>query len=304
MTRHGDVFGGVEQAWREFRSDLADRIAEGADCDYLLWEVDVPERHVSPCGPYAQVEGIGGGIVAEVSSNRVLDPKFRIRKDGRRRLLEAGWQRPDEEHLNYWLPINPAYADKAAVMIVAAFRDVFGVVHPAFLVDGVADPAELQDVEETGDEGTAAGPEIVTPSSHEHLVDLVDRALQPDWAHPIPHDDDGDIPYGCGTSVVYVRVLEDRPVVRVFAELVVGATNVESATIEVNILNRDQPEAKFALFEGVIRMWIDVPASPFAPQHLRATVKRMCELAPRLDGDLARRVGGTRFLEPSDGDTT
>lgn len=86
-----------------------------------------------PCGPYIQVAwSADGDIVAEVSSNRVLDPEFRIRKPERRLLREAGWSRPDEDHPNYWMDVDSTYSDHAADMLITAMRDVFGSSIPCF----------------------------------------------------------------------------------------------------------------------------------------------------------------------------
>ena len=130
MSGRDTVTESAAKAWKDFRATLADRVFCHADDDHILLEVDVPERHETPTGPYVQVGWTGDDIVAEVSSNRVLDPKFRIRKDERRLLRALGWRRPDDEHPNYWMTVDPAYADQTADLLVTALRDVFGVVHP------------------------------------------------------------------------------------------------------------------------------------------------------------------------------
>ena len=61
-------------------------------------------------------------LVAEVSGNRVLADKFRLTKDLRRHLRLAGWNRPDEDHPNYWIDVDPAFPDRPAAMLVAAAR--------------------------------------------------------------------------------------------------------------------------------------------------------------------------------------
>lgn len=307
MSRELDLFEGVESAWSEFRRELADRIAQHDELDHILLEVDVPERHDAPCGPYIQVNWTEGDdtLLAEVSSNRIVDPKFRIRKAERQLLREAGWQRPDDEQANYWFLFDAAYADQVASMLVEALREVFGVIHPAFLVDRFAEDCEAMAAsEETTDdvvEPTAVLPDVVSPTNHEHLVEIVDTALGSDWGRAMPvHDDDGDIPYLGGSAVVFVRVLEETPAIRIFSELVVNATDLEAAAFEVNVLNRDHSGVKFVLIGDLVRMSIDLPALPLVPYHLRSMVTMMCDLAPRLDGDLAHRISGRPFLMQSE----
>jgi hypothetical protein len=298
MSHHEDLLERTEQAWTTYRSELADRIYTHDEFDHVLLELDVPERLDTPCGPYVQVGWSGDGdIVAEVSSNHVLDPKFRIRKPERRLLRKLGWTRPDDDHPNYWIHVDPAYADKAAAMLVRALREVFDVIHPAFLIDRFhedTDPAV--DMVAT----THQLADAVTPDDEQHLNELVDIALGPDWGSPLPtRDDDGDIPYLCDGAVVFVRVLHRTPVIRVFCELVVDVTDLDAAAFEVAVLNREHSAVKFVLYNNFIVMSVDLPAMPFVPHHLRTAVAAMCELAPELIPNLAHRVGGQGFVEQS-----
>ncbi|MET3962831.1 hypothetical protein ABIE44_002765 [Marmoricola sp. OAE513] len=312
MHRDADLATSTDQAWKRFRADLAETIAEREEDVYVLWELDVPERHAACCGPYVLVtwEPDEAPLV-QVSSNKVLDHKFRLDKAARRALKAAGWNKPDAGHLNYWRELaDLAYVDEVAHQLVQALRDVLGVVHPAFLVDRYAEdleaslpPSEDEDDEPTEPETTELLPLAVMPRDHEHLVEMVDLALGSECGnHPPKHDDDGDIPFRSGTAVVFVRVLDDAPVIRVFAEIAVGVTNPDAAAFEVAVLNRDNPIAKFVLRDDRIIMSCETVALPFVPDLLRGTVSGMCDLAPKIDADLAHRVGGRRFLDPVEDD--
>jgi len=85
-----------------------------------------------------------------------------------------------------------------------------------------------------------------------------------------------------------------------FCELVVNVTDRQAAEFEVAVLNRDNPEVKFVLRDTRVIMYVEIPAQPFVPDHLRMALEGMCGLAPALDADLARRVGGRRFLDTAD----
>ena len=301
MVDDEDLFESVEDAWKTFRSELADRIYAHDEYDHILVEVDVPERLETPCGPYIQVGWSGDDdIVAEVSSNRVLDPKFRIRKSDRRFLRDLGWNRPNESHLNYWIHVDSVYADQVADMLVMALRGAFAVIHPAFLIDRFREEGEPTNTDAI--DTTHVLPIAVVPNDAHHLNELIDIALGSDWGNPTPErDDDGDIPYFCTSTVVFVRVLHDAPVIRIFCDLVVEVTNLEAGAFEVAVLNRDHGAVKFVLRDTRILMSVDLPALPFAPDHLRSVLSGMCDLAPTLDADLAHRVGGKRFFEaPAD----
>jgi hypothetical protein len=236
--------------------------------------------------------------VAEVASNRVLDPRLRIRKSERRLLRELGWSRPNEDHLNYWIDVDSAYADKVADMLVTALRDVFGVIHPAFLIDRFRE--ETESLTAPLVEPTYELPIAIAPNDARHLNELIDIALGSDWGNPPPmRDDDGDIPYLCDSAAVFVRVLQDAPVIRLFCELVVEVTDLDAAAFEVAVLNRDHCAVKFVLHGTRILMSADLPATPFVPDHLRSVLSSMCNLAPKLDADLAHRVNGQRFFDQS-----
>lgn len=301
MGKQDDEFEGVEDAWREFRQALADRISEQEDSDHILWELDVPERFEHPTGPYIQVWWHDcAQPVAQVSSNRVLDDKFHLDKVQRRRLRDMGWQRPGKGQQNYWVTVDTAYVDQVADLLVRALREVFGVLHPAFLVDRFREGFEVPDWET--DEIEQLLPLAQFPESHDELEELVNIALGPDAGEPIPvRDDDGDRPYRSDTAMVFVRVLPGAPVIHFFSELVVEIEDLDAAEFEVAVLNRDF-DFKFVLRDTRIIMSVDVPAWPFAPEQLRLMLDRMCTLAPKLDGDLAHRVSGRRFFEPSHGE--
>jgi hypothetical protein len=80
----------------------------------------------------------------------------------------------------------------------------------------------------------------------------------------------------------------------------VEVSELDRAKFEVEVLNRERPFAKFVLVGDRIVAQVHVPAVPFVPEHLRQTLSMMCELADEVDDDLAVRVSGRRFLEPSD----
>ncbi len=192
-------------------------------------------------------------------------------------------------------------ADRLAVMAVRALRDVFGVPHPALLTGDVADeatvPEEPAAVERT-DEPVAAHPH----GGHEELVALVDRALTPYFGHAPRHDDDGDIPVDLGSTVLFVRVHESVPVVELFACLATDVQDLERAAFEVNVLNRDVRFVKFRLVGDSILADLQLPAWPFAPEHLRAMLALMTDSIQQVEADLVERVGGSRVLDADEPD--
>jgi hypothetical protein len=291
------------KAWRRFRRELADRIADLGQGGVLgvAFEAAVDAAQ-SGGAPYLQFCGGEGDIVlGEVSGNHYLHAAHQLDKEARRRLAEIGWARPRPKRgvFNYRAEVDQSHADQLAAMAVTALREVFGVTHPAFLVGDVriGDDPDLPhaDTVELPDE-----PLATTPVGREHLDQLVDQALVPFLGQVPNRDDDGDIPVVNGTAVVFVRILPHAPLIKIWAEVSVEVSELDRAKFEVEVLNRERPFAKFVLVDDRIVAQVHVPASPFAPEHLRQTLAMMCELADEVDDDLAVRVSGRRFLEPSD----
>jgi hypothetical protein len=293
----------TSKAWRRFRRELADRIADLGPGEVLEVAVEAAlDNPTSGCAPYLQFcGGEANSVLGEVSGNRYLNPVHRLDKEARRRLEGIGWSRPRPKHglFNFVAEVDQSHADQLAVMAVTTLYEVFGVTHPAFLAGDVQigeDPdLPHADAVEAPDE-----PLATTPDGREHLDRLVDQALLPLLGQVPQRDDDGDIPVVSGTAVVFVRTLEHAPVILIWAEVAVEVGDLDSARFEVEVLNRDRPFAKFVLVDDRIVAQVHVPASPFAPEHLRQTLGMMCGLADEIDDDLAVRVKGRRFLEPSD----
>jgi len=291
------------KAWRRFRRALADRIADLEPGEVLEVAVEAAvDEPESGCAPYLQFRrGEGDSVLGEVSGNHYLHDAHRLDKEARQRLTEIGWSRPKSKHglFNFLAEVDQSHADQLAVMAVTALHEVFGVTHPAFLMGDVRIGEDLglpnADTVELPDE-----PLATTPVGREHLDQLVDQALVPFLGQVPNRDDDGDIPVVNGTAVVFLRILPHAPLIKIWAEVSVEVSELDRAKFEVEVLNRERPLAKFVLVDDRIVAQVHLPAVPFVPEHLRQMLAMMCELADEVDDDLAVRVSGRRFLEPSD----
>jgi len=309
MSEQQDLMVATEVAWRGFRDRLADRLAGFEEHDCLLVEVEVgpAEDELVGSAPYLQLIGWGEGVVhAEVAANPVLDARFHLDEDAEAVLLAGGWQvpndpdDPDEPEPLFVQLSETRGADLLAARCVAVLREVYAVPHPAFLRAGglehdpqrrpVGDPEAVpEDSCELGEE------EAFLVGTHEELRVLVDATVA-EMAE-VEHDSDGDIALQAGLSVVFVRVLEDRPAVEVFAKVVVDPERPERIPVELDILNRTHDFARFHGTPGGIQMSYVVLAWPFAPRQLRVVLRRMLAEVDALAEQLALRLEGRRFLE-------
>jgi hypothetical protein len=300
-----DVDRASRRAWQRFQVALADHVVAMEEDDILVVEAEA-EHDGMGCAPYVQFCAWGDDRVrVEVSSNQYLAAEVALGPNAEATLVEMGWQaptheaddEPDEGSANFHLDVERREGDRLAAMAAAALRDVFGVPHPAFLD---WPPAEERPPGEacTGDEDRSAEALAVMPESHEHLRELVRAALTPSGGPALEYDDDGDIPLPLGSALLFVRVVEEAPVVEAFAFVVRGDLDRERAAYEVAVLNRDTRMVKFVLLDDAVLATLQVAAAPFTPRNLRMLVLSMANTVDRIDDDLAARVGGRLGTEP------
>jgi hypothetical protein len=302
-----DVDRTTRRAWRRFQVALADHIVAMDDDDILVVEAEVAEDDGTGCAPYVQFCAWGDDLVrAEVSSNQFLAAEVALGPNAEATLVEMGWEAPTREaddepdggSASFYLDAGRREGDRLAAMAVAALRDVFGVAHPAFL-DWPPTEEESPGAQAcTGDEDRSAEPLAMMPESHEHLRELVRAALTPSGCPALEYDEDGDIPLPMGSALLFVRVVEEAPVVEAFAFVVRGDLDRERAAYEVAVLNRDTRMLKFVLLDEAVVATVQVAAAPFTPRNLRTLVVSMANTVDRIGDDLAARVGGRLGTEP------
>lgn len=305
---------GVEEAWTAFRARLADAVAGLADDKVIGFQLGCLAEGEPSNGaaPYVQFLGWGEGVVrAEAVSNTYLDPAYALELEGYDAMIGLGWcpptyfedQEPDAGSANFWLDVETRDADRVAWMAVAAIREVYGCVHPAFLSlrglhEDECEPLVRDEV--AGDAEDAEEELIVFPTDRDDLVEHVVRAVHVllDEAE-VKVDSDGDVPIRVGDSVVFVRVLEKSPVVDVFAHLVTEPEQGGRLAVELDILNRRHRLAKFYLEGDTVVMRHRLVAAPFVPAQLRVVLDVMLDDVDEIASNLVQRVGGRRFLDVS-----
>lgn len=295
-----DLDRSVSRAWKGFQARLADYLVAMTDEDSLVIGVAAGEEPEGGTAPYVQFAGFGGDhLRGEVSGNGYLAAEFRLDNAAERALAQQGWTPPDESR-NHFVHVPTADGDRLAVMAVQALRDVFDVPHPAFLTTGDERAAARLGLTGAPVESEPASDEplAVIPESPEHLQELVDRALTPLFGHPPSKDEDGDIPVPYNSTLVFVRVYKDEPLIDIFGSVVTGVTDLEAARVEVGILNRDVKFIKFVVMADRVLAQVQIPSYPFAPQVLRTLLQFMSQALDALDDDLALRTGGRPAIDP------
>ena len=309
-----------EADWAAFAIVLETALDGLEEGRFLCVEVEVPRKsgeRLKGSVPYIQAVREPEGLHVEVASNESLDPRFRLSKESRRLLRDLGLSKPEGEYLpNYWAQFRMHRVEEAARLLVTALRSGYGVENPAFLqTDHKALVAII---------GTAGGPVreslpaeeepmkpwlpvpgeelAIYPKNFEDLSRLIAESLLP-MVGPLPKpDEDGDAGILAGpSSVIFVRPSGRLPEVVVHSPVVRNVTDRKAARREVAMLNDVHPGIQYTLVHSTIQARVVIPATPFAPTHLRVVVDRLLTILPAIDSALAGRVGGQVFLQDAEG---
>ncbi len=112
-------------------------------------------------------------------------------------------------------------------------------------------------------------------------------------------DKDGDIPIRSQASVTYVRVFQDVPVVRVFAQVLWDLGNPSGIEEAVNDINRTTNWVKAVWENGTVVLFSDVVGNPLAESQLAAAINSVVHRADQVGPELQQRYGGrTAFGAP------
>ncbi|CAN5218242.1 hypothetical protein BH09ACT6_BH09ACT6_15450 [soil metagenome] len=212
--------------------------------------------------------------------------------------------RIDEQRTTFYpLAAGAESMPEAAHDICRAFRGDWEIAHPSLLTAhgdgigsdiferlGVSAPEQVLDeaaehqklrgaarriarrgVQEAGgcDIGAEELPTVIFPQSPEHLRSAIEGTLDSHFLRR-ELDIDGDYIVDAeviGAARVYVTLLTDRPLIRVWKVIVGDVNSRASAVIEANYLNRTYPLTKWILLGHSLVQELFVSATPFVPKR-------------------------------------
>ena len=303
----------IDRGWRHLEGRLLDALRRMAGDDVLVVSRRPYDGSLHGGEPYIQFCVWGERLVRiEASSNHHLHAESRLDPVQSAQLIGLGFRPPGphdadtdpEQSTNFFIDLKAAKAPQLAKMAVRAMRDVFGIVHPAFLrfsghlTNAAAAPggvlafqrsaASAQDMGTADAESLAfvtsatrdSGGPIAMPRSAGHLRQLIEEALAPVLSSRPLVDDNGDFVVPYHGNLLFVRSVDDSPVVAVFAQLASGITDLEAAAERVWLLNREVELVKFYLRGDRILAGCTLPASPFVGGQLRivlSLVGQVCQ---------------------------
>ncbi|MGH3498126.1 MAG: TY-Chap domain-containing protein [Nocardioidaceae bacterium] len=292
----------IERAWSSFRRRLADYAAGMADGDTLTVEVASAECE-SGSWPFARFTAWGRDrLRGEVSGNGVLRGSRALDATMMRTMLQIGWISSTPELVdaepNFSIDLTRAYADRLAVMTVEAFRRVWGVVHPGFMVAsdrfsfaattrlGIAAPREAPCAPSAPD-GADVPPEPVAAETSPDLARQIRAALASHFGHEPTRSDSDSFIVSVGRGPVLVRRHEVRPVVEVVAPIVRGVAAGPRTDEVILQLNLAYPLIKVFLIVDTVLAVGQIPAAPFVAAHLAQALTALSELVNGPGDELA-----------------
>ncbi|MGB0189872.1 MAG: TY-Chap domain-containing protein [Nocardioides sp.] len=313
----GDRALEVDDAWRELRRRLADRVAGLRAADSLVLSVQVAGLSDGP-GPYVTAGGTPtGGWRLEAASNAYLDTAHQLDEASEGQLLAQGWAPPSylpgqggPGSANWWVDLDAGEEERAAWLLVQALREAYAVPHPAFLessgldLDGLQGPDSPPAPEPPEPPDRVALVEqlpVVRPRDVEHLRELVVETLTVMTGDEVFVDEEGDVVVPCGEqSLIWVGPDLDRPVVSITAILVDRVSRPQAGLAALNLVSGRLPFVSARMLGSRLTLTHELHAMPFVPEHLAGWVARCQVEIDEVAVEAALLLGGERYLENLD----
>jgi len=129
----------------------------------------------------------------------------------------------------------------------------------------------------------------------EQVKEVVAGLLQtsPESLH---YDQDGDIGIRSGSAMVFVRVLDDPPLVDVYSPVLTHVRPTERLYEKLSTLTRRMPLGRLYVDDDTVWASLAVFGRDFQPSHLTLAIRVMTGLADALDDRLQGDFGGTVFF--------
>ncbi|WAC57562.1 TY-Chap domain-containing protein [Gordonia sp. SL306] len=271
----------VDGAWRAFRADLADRLAGMAiGNSHTVAQSEFPE---GPHGVIAFTVTRAQRVRATVDAGDLhTTPEYlREQLDA---MVRAGWRLLRDGRLIY--EVGQRRVDKLAQVAVDMLRDIWEVVHPAFLEHSGPTPREAT---------IAVG---TIPETQLQLGRLVVEALENMAGRRIVVDDDGDIPLPTGRTPSWLRVLADEATVEFFGTVVDVVPNGSTAAEFVATEAPRWPGITLVLHQKTLMAFQTIEMTAFHRENLTAGLGRWLQFMHDEAPQIISAITGAETPEP------
>ncbi len=297
------------RAWEPYSMTLAQTLGALSDGQYLVLECKDRPGFVQ-----FVVHGVHG-LRAELVSNYYLPAEAQLTPESIEAVTALGWHPPTgspEESTPEQDPDGSAnfFRDwplpvpfiEVARLAVDSLVEVMAVPHPRYLryqaftgggsaillpALGERAPAAGESTFDVADE--SLGAEQVA----QRVLEILRHASGDDELEP---DDEGDVALQFGSSVVFVRVFGDPPIVRIYSPALGQVPDDPKITDVVNDLNRDSAFTKWLAIDDTIIAVMDLFGSPLNEASVLQACSVVGNSADDEDDALQQMFGGKTFF--------
>nr|WP_210438802.1 hypothetical protein [Nocardioides sp. SYSU D00514] len=196
-------------------------------------------------------------------------------------MTHLGFHRPEAEdwsegETNHWLDVEQREADRAAVMVVRALREVYGVLHPVYLdADGIESERAARELPPTSSREEPDLDQVMRPRSVEEVREVVDRAVSGLYEDAPQWDEDGDLPLPTGERVVWVTMSQQAPRILIHCMLLGDVEDGDPLLGELNRLNVAELGLTFLWRGDHVSVTREVPLDAVVPSVLASDIARV-----------------------------
>ena len=261
-----------------------------------------PGGRASPAA-YVQFARATTMLRSEAAGNAHLPADRQLDAMQQASLAELGWRPPgsigDKGHNFHQDWPVPAPTEAAAALAVRTLRDVYGVIDPDGLryrsgsFDGSAvHEADLgipADDQPSGHQHRPAG-----RVSEEELRTLIEEAARRWMGNTDPRPDkDGDYPFRFGSSVLYVRIVDDAaPVVAIFSPILREVDASPDLLAALNELNSKIRFGRVVWAHDEVLLVSELSVVDLTADQIAHACLELGSLADAIDSELHGRFGG------------
>lgn len=305
MPQHEfDVDASIAAGWDRFATHLAGLLrdlAPGGTFDIAVPVLGSPSSQT----PYVRFTATETGrILAEVSGGDGPEESCRLRPDQLGQLARLGWNGASGAHgvgpsasaPGPHVTVTPEGALDAAHLVAGTLERVFGIPHPVFLHDatGPTRPAPAEPGDAPPEDPDFASVAIGSP---DEATRAVGTALAEVYEREVPADEHDVFAVPAGSALLFVRAHRSLPLVVFRSPLVTAVGDATAAETEVAILNRDSLWCRYVFDGETIYAESELVDRVFVPVNFKIQLSEVAAELDDVDEDLARRVGGKRWLD-------
>jgi len=308
---HADLGRVRSRAWEPYSMTLAETLAAlDTDQFLILFPKDRPAWYVQ-----FAVQGVHG-LRGELVSNSYLAPEQQLSDRAIATAIDLGWNeptgspgeaRPDIDpdgspnFFEGWA--SPVPFIEVARLAIETLVEVLDVAHPGWLrydaFTSEGDPIVLPALGQRGRDVPDEDGDVASsrPADATEVAGRVLEMLRHASGNPeLTPDSDGDIPLGYGSSMVFVRVFGDPPIVRVYSPALGQVPPDPDLPAVLNNLNSNSTFVKWLFVDNTIIATMDLFGWPLQETHVLNACGVVGNSADDLDDQLQERFGGKTFF--------